>query len=86
MAGDSKFFVVIAVGMLENPERSGTERNGTERNGTEVIYTQYGCGRRIRIGKLVLICQLIESSSRVLYQPRRRDKHRADSIEPHQAY
>ena len=27
-----------------------------------------------------------ESSSRVLYQPRRRDKHPADSIEPHQVY
>ena len=27
-----------------------------------------------------------ESSSCVLYQPRRRDKHPTDSIEPHQAY
>ena len=30
--------------------------------------------------------QVTESSSRVLYQPRRRDKHPADSIEPHQSY
>ena len=44
-------------GMLENPERSGTDgMDGTE---PEVIYAQYGCGRRIRVGKLVLIRQLI---------------------------
>ena len=61
------------------------ERNGTE---PEVIDAQYGHGRQIRVGKLVLMSahQCTESSSRVLYQPRRRDKHPTDSIEPHQAY
>ena len=63
---------------------NGTERNGTERNGTEpeVIEAQYGHGRRIR-DVLMSAHHGTESSSRVLYQPRRRDKHPADSIEPH---
>ena len=41
--------------------RNETEPNGTEPNGTEpeVTDAQYGCGRRIRVGNLVLICQLI---------------------------
>ena len=42
--------------MLENSECSETEQNGTE---PEVIDAQYGHGRRICNGKLVLICQFI---------------------------
>ena len=40
------------VGMLENPERSGTERNRTE---PEVIDAQYGRGHWTRDQKLALI-------------------------------
>ena len=63
-----------------------------------MYYINYNCLRK----QLALVCiiqvsnRLIvtlmsahhgtESSSCVLYQPRRRDKHPADSIEPHQAY
>ena len=41
--------------------RNAQERNGTEQNGTEqeVIDAQYGRGHWIRVGKLVLMCQLI---------------------------
>ena len=59
-------------------------RNGTE---PEVIVTLCRRGHRICYGKLVLLChtyQCTESWSSVLYLPRRRDKHPADSIEPHQ--
>ena len=61
---------------------------GTEWNRTKVIDVQYECGGRIWEGNGVNILadQCTESSSRVLYQPRRREKHTADSIEPHQAY
>ena len=58
---------------------------GTERNGTGSNDAQYGRGRRIR-DVLMSAHHGAESSSCVLYQPRRRDKHPADSIEPHQAY
>ena len=66
-------------------------RNAQERNGTEPgeIAAQHVRGHRICYGKLVLICQAYqctESWSRVLYLPRRRDKHPADSIEPQQEY
>ena len=69
------------------PRGSYKTRNGTERNGTEpeVIDAQYGRGRRIR-DVLMSGHHGTESSSCVLYQPRRRDKHQADSIEPRQAY
>ena len=61
---------------------------GTEWNRTKVIDVQYECGGRIWEGNgiNILADQCTESSSRVLYQPRRREKHTADSIEPHQAY
>ena len=45
--------------MLENPECSGTEQNGTERNGTGSNWSTIQTWTPIRIGKLVLICQLI---------------------------
>ena len=49
------------VGKLEKgcwKTRNAQEQNGTERSGTEpeIIDAQYGRGRRIHVGKLVLIC------------------------------
>ena len=61
-------------------------QNGTE---LEVIVAQYRCGHWICDRKIILLMsahQCMESSSRILYQPRRWDKHLPDSIEPHHAY
>ena len=68
--------------MMQEVSGSYKTRNETE---PEVIGAQYGRGRRIH-DVLMSAHHGTESSSCVLYQPRRRDKHPADSIEPHQAY
>ena len=63
-------------GKVYNPERN--ERNGT---GSNCYYTDVDA--RYAMEKLVL---MYGSGSRVVYLPRREDRHPADSIEAHQAY
>ena len=64
--------------------RNGTERNGTGSNWCSI--RTWTPDTRWKIGVNMSAHHGTESSSCVLYQPRRRNKHPADSIEPHQAY
>ena len=61
-------------------------QNGVE---LEVIAAQYRHGHWIHDGKVIMLMsghQCVESSSRILYQPQRWDKHLPDSIEPNHVY
>ena len=72
--------------LLNTGEGSYKTRNGTERNGTGSNWWTIRAWTPDTPCVNMSAHQGTESSSHVLYQPRRRDKHPADSIESHQSY